>query len=134
MKRRLTSRDRPKSAPYLRLKNSKRTSKCQNILFYSTQFFCVSQCRKKLKGETLWDFSTSVLSQNFKNEGGPFVEFFSQKNFTMPKKVKGGPLVLSGIVCYAGNIFGSVPNRGNLRFCRTFGRTFWSLQVYRKKH
>ena len=27
----LTSRDRPKSAPYLRLKNSKRTSICQSI-------------------------------------------------------------------------------------------------------
>ena len=32
----LTSRERPKSAPYLRLKNSKRTSKCQRILFYGT--------------------------------------------------------------------------------------------------
>ena len=27
----LTSRDRPKSAPHLRLKNSKRTSKCQSF-------------------------------------------------------------------------------------------------------
>ena len=26
-----TSQERPKSAPYLRLKNSKRTSKCQSI-------------------------------------------------------------------------------------------------------
>ena len=32
----VTSRERPKSAPYLRLKNSKRTSKCQSILFYGT--------------------------------------------------------------------------------------------------
>ena len=31
-----TSRERPKSAPYLRLKNSRRTSKCQSVLFYST--------------------------------------------------------------------------------------------------
>ena len=33
--------------------------------------------------------------------------------------------VSSGIVCYAGNLFGSVPwaNRGYLKFCRTFGRT-----------
>ena len=31
-----TSRDRPKSAPYPRLKNSKTTSKCQ-VLFYSTR-------------------------------------------------------------------------------------------------
>ena len=32
----VTSRDRPKSAPYPRLKNSKKTSKCQ-VLFYSTR-------------------------------------------------------------------------------------------------
>ena len=32
----LTSRDRPKSAPYPRLKNSKKTSRCQ-VLFYSTR-------------------------------------------------------------------------------------------------
>ena len=32
----ITSRDRPKSAPYPRLKNSKKTSKCQ-VLFYSTR-------------------------------------------------------------------------------------------------
>ena len=32
----LTSRDRPKSAPYPRLKNSKKTPKCQ-VLFYSTR-------------------------------------------------------------------------------------------------
>ena len=31
-----TSRGRPKSAPYPRLKNSKKTSKCQ-VLFYSTR-------------------------------------------------------------------------------------------------
>ena len=32
-----TSRDRPKLATYLKLKNSKRTPKCQSILFYSTR-------------------------------------------------------------------------------------------------
>ena len=32
----ITSRDRPKSAPYPRLKKSKKTSKCQ-VLFYSTR-------------------------------------------------------------------------------------------------
>ena len=35
----VTSRDRPKLAPYPRLKNSKRTSKFQSILFYSTKNF-----------------------------------------------------------------------------------------------
>ena len=52
-----TSRDRHKSAPYLRLKNSKRTSKCQSVFFYSTRKFFsekISQCRKKLKKWTLW--------------------------------------------------------------------------------
>ena len=35
----------------------------------------VSQCRKKLKGGTLWDFPTSILSQNIKKmQGGPFEE------------------------------------------------------------
>ena len=33
-----TSRERPKSAPYLRLKNSKRTSKCQSIGELGTLF------------------------------------------------------------------------------------------------
>ena len=36
---------------------------------------------KKLKGGTLWDFPTSILSQNSKKlKGGPFGEkFFSEK-------------------------------------------------------
>ena len=34
-----TSRDQPKSALNLSLKNSKRTSKCQSILFYSSRNF-----------------------------------------------------------------------------------------------
>ena len=35
----------------------------------------ISQCQKKLKGGTLWDFPTSILSQNIKkNAGGPFEE------------------------------------------------------------
>ena len=79
---------------------------------------------KKLRGGgTLWDVSTSILSQNSKKiEGGPLGKSF------LPKKSRNegsDPLVSSGIVCYAGNLFGSVPwaNRGNLKFCRTFGRT-----------
>ena len=145
-----TSRDRPKSAPYPRLKNSKKTSKCQ-VFFYRSRkskifrnfflkklhtkkigpsgapglasaspwranvsqcrktergdplrffnihsvakhekieeiFFCfrekILQCRKKLKGGTLWDFPTSILSQNIKKmQGGPFEEKkFRKKN------------------------------------------------------
>ena len=42
---------------------------------------------KKLKGGTLWDFSTSVLSENSKKiEGGPLgKKFFSEKSLTEPK-------------------------------------------------
>ena len=52
----------------------------------------ISQCRKKLKGGTLWDFSTSILSQNIKKmQGGPFGEkLFSKKSLAVPKKIKGG--------------------------------------------
>ena len=144
---RRTSRDRPKSAPYLRLKNSKRTSKCQ-VFFYSTRkskifrhfflkillkngpsgapgpasaspwrakvsqcrktergdplrFFTIhsvakhekteekkfsfsgkiSQCRKKLEGGTLWDFPTSILSQNIKKCRGDPLGKKSEKKF-----------------------------------------------------
>ena len=77
-----TSRDRPKSAPYPRLKNSKRTSKCK---------FTVLENRKTknnrpsgaLKGETLLklsaflsqlkgEFSKKKVSQCRKTEGRPF--------------------------------------------------------------
>ena len=104
---RLTSRDRPKSAPYPKLKNSKRTSKFQSILFYSTKKFFlplkkVSQRRKTLKGGTLWDFSIPSLSQNPKKIEGE--NFFPKKSLAMPKKTeREDPLVSSGIVCYAGN-------------------------------
>ena len=143
---RKTSRDRPKSAPYPRLKNSKKTSKCQ-VLFYSTRnskfferiFFrknyilkkidrvarrgslvrapgaLKSHNAKKLKGGTLWDFLTSILSQNIKKmQGGPFGEkiFFRKKSLAVPKKMKGGSL-WSRPVWYVTrknrkNLFGSV--------------------------
>ena len=86
------SRDRPKSAPYLRLKNTKRTSKCQSIGELGTllwNFFRkkVSQCRKKLKGGTIWDFSKSILSKNIKKlKVGLFGEKkYSKKSLIEPK-------------------------------------------------
>ena len=57
---RRTSRDRLKSAPYLRLKNTKRTLKCQSILFSSTP-----------GGDALRFFIHSVANYQ-KNEGDPF--------------------------------------------------------------
>ena len=44
---------------------------------------------KKLKGGTLWGFSTSILSQNIKKmQGGPFGEnfFFEKKSRSAEKK------------------------------------------------
>ena len=44
---------------------------------------------KKLKGGTLWDFSTSILSQNIKKmQWGPFGEnfFFKKKSRSVEKK------------------------------------------------
>ena len=57
----------------------------------------VSHCRKKLKGWTLWGFSTSISSQNIKKlKGDPLGKiFFRKKSLTMPKKLKGGPFGLA---------------------------------------
>ena len=60
---------------------------------------------------------------------------FSEKKSRNAEKLKGGPLVSSGIVRYAGNLFGSIPwaNRGNLKFCRTFGKTILVTSGVSKK-
>ena len=51
---------------------------------------------KKLKGGTLWDFPTSILSQNSKKlEGESFC--FRKKNLTVPKTERGDPLGFSNI-------------------------------------
>ena len=51
---------------------------------------------KKLKGGTLWDFPTTILTQNTKKiEGGPFGENFFPKSLAVPKKkLKGVPFGL----------------------------------------
>ena len=65
----------------------------------------ISQCRKNLKGGTLWDFSTSILSQNIKkNAGGTLWGkfFFSKKKSrSAEKNERGESLVSPGMVCYA---------------------------------
>ena len=92
---------------YPRLKNSKRTSKFQSILFYSTKLILkkVSQRQKKLKGGTLWDFSIPSLSQNPKKieRGALWGIFFEKMSCNVKKTERGDPLVSSGIVCYEGN-------------------------------
>ena len=99
----LTSRERPKSAPYPRLKTSKRTS----------------------------NFQVLVNWEHF------YENFFFEKSPTMPKKTeKEDPLVSSGIVCYAGNPFGSVPwatryiLASSVNFVELLVELFWSVQVY----
>ena len=55
---------------------------------------------KKLKGGALWNFSTSILSQNSeKIEGGPFGDFFRKKmSHNAEKTQRLHPLVSPGIV------------------------------------
>ena len=124
--------------------------------FYEIKIEKVSRCRKKLKGRTLWDFSTSILLQNsIKTEREDPLGFFNIHSVAkLQKKLKGGgeksffershseekmdPLVSSGIVCYAGNLFGSVPwaNRYILasseNFVELLVELFWSVQVVLK--
>ena len=95
----LTSRDRPKSAPYPRLKNSKRTSKCQ---------FTVLENRKtKKSGPSGSPGPANAAPGALKGGGGTsetvniFVAVeggtlrrknkFSKKSLTMPKNRKGDP-------------------------------------------
>ena len=53
---------------------------------------------KKLKGGTLWDFPTSILSQNIKKiQGGPFEDKkfrkkIRKKCLAVPKKIERGNL------------------------------------------
>ena len=104
-----TSRDRPKSAPYPRLKNSKKTSKCQ-VFFYSSRkskifrnFFLknlhtkkmdrvalTSHNAEKLKGGTLRGFSTSTLSQIMKKLK-KFFFIFGKKSHNAEKNLKEEP-------------------------------------------
>ena len=54
----------------------------------------LTMSKKKLKGGTLWDFPTSILTQNSKKiEGGPFGEIvFRKKSLAVPKKNEKGAL------------------------------------------
>ena len=99
---------------------------------------------KKLKGGTLWDFLTSILSQNIKkNAGGPFGEnFFSKKKSrSAEKNERGESLVSPGMVCYAEkqekpfwfSSLDQIVHFDAIIFCRTFVELFWSVRVDRKK-
>ena len=126
-----TIRDQPKSAPYLWLKNSKRTSKCQSIRFDSTRkkFLNKSHNTKKTVRDLLGQFNIHSVAKLQKNEGGHFGEFFSEKSLAMPKKLKVRPFSLFRYCMLRGNPFwfstlGQQVQFGVfLKFCRTFGRT-----------
>ena len=138
------SRERPKSAPYLRLKSSKMTSKCTSILFYSTRktrtFLKKSQNAKKTEMGTLRDFSTSILSQNSKKlKEDSLGENCFRKSLAMPKKLKRGPFSLDRYCMLRGKPFwfsslGQQVQLGVFQNVELSVELFWSLQVYRKKH
>ena len=55
-----------------------------------------------LKRGTLSDFSTPILSQNFKKmKAGPFEKKNQKKSHNAEKKLKGDPFVSPGIVSYS---------------------------------
>ena len=58
---------------------------------------------KKTGRGNLWDFSTSILSQNIKNlKGDPLGIFLEKKSHNAEKKTeKGDSLVSPGMACYA---------------------------------
>ena len=98
---------------------------------------------EKLKGGTLWGFSTSILSQNSKKlKGGPFREnFFPEKSLAVPKKLGGGNFLVSpGMVCYAGkqeklfwfSSLDQIVQFGAIIFCRTF-KNYFGLFVWIEK-
>ena len=118
----------------------------KKIFFYFREK--ISQCRKKLKGGTLWDFPTSILSQISKKcRGDPLRKKISKKKFrkkflAVPKKVeRGDSLVSPGMVCYAekqvkpfwSNSLGQMVQFDTIIFCRTFKNYFGQFVWIEKK-
>ena len=112
---RKTRRERPKSAPYLRLKNIQGTTivkiwkknfskKLFLKFFFEKKYFLVAKCRKTQK-KAIQAHSTFSTNRKFqkKCKGVPFDKFqkFSKKSRTVPKKIqRGDPLGTSGCVCF----------------------------------
>ena len=61
---------------------------------------------------------------------------FRKKSHNPEKTEREDPLISSGIVCYAGNLFGSVPwatryiLASSVNFVELLVELFWSVQVY----
>ena len=91
----ITRRERPKSAPYLRLKDSKRISKCQSIGELGTLLWKKiekkSHNAKKLKGIFPFGVFQHSVGKYQKIEGDASVNFFWKKVSQRRKKLKGGP-------------------------------------------
>ena len=99
---------------------------------------------KKTERGTLWDFPTSILSQNSKKiEGGTLwgKKFTGKKVSQCQKNGKGDPLVSRGMIWYAGKQekhfwFGSldqIVQFGAIMFCRTFRNYFGQFVWIGKK-
>ena len=114
-----TSRDRPKSAPYLRLKNSKRTSICQSIGELGTLLWKKNLEKKSHNAEKNWKGGPFGIFQHpfcrktaTKIEGGPFEKKNFRKKSHNAEKTERGNL-WSRPVCYVTRenrktLFGSV--------------------------
>ena len=98
----------------------------------------ISLCQKKLKG-TLWDFPTSILSQN--RRGDPLRKNNSrEKSLTVPKTMEGGPFGLAGYGMLRGkqekpfwfSSLDQIVHFGAILFCRTFVEEFWWIEKKEK--
>ena len=121
--------------------------KLKKFFFYFREK--ISQCRKKLKGGTLWNFPTSILSQNIKKmQGGPFEEKkFRKKNsekkcLAVPNKIeRGGLFGLSRYGMLRGKTgktiwsssLGQMVQFDTIIFCRTFKNYFGQFVWIEKK-
>ena len=94
-----TSRDRAKSAPYLRLKNSNRLQYVKVLVswgpFYEKHFWkkSLTMPKKTERVDLLGVFNIHFVAKHQKIEGGHFREFFlEKKSHNAEKKLKGGTL------------------------------------------
>ena len=102
IKKAVTSWDRPKSAPYPRLKNSKKTSKCQVFSFTVLENRFFRKFSKKLHSQKNGPSGApgpasaspwrAKVSQCRKTEGGPFGIFQHPFCRKTSKKCRGDPL------------------------------------------
>ena len=98
---------------------------------------------KKTVRLTLWDFPTSILTQNSKKLKGALwaKKFFSKKKSRSAENERGDPLVSPGMACYAEkqekpfwfSSLGQIVQFGAIIFCRTFKNYFGQFVWIEKK-